>query len=112
VAAVKRLHTYAASAALAGALTLTGCGSDIEHGTITGKKYVPEHEWTYLQPITMQQCSGSGTSQVCTTVVTGYIPIDMSDPACWRLNLRDGKKTGYVCVSKSAWKTAKKGGTW
>jgi hypothetical protein len=41
-----------------------------------------------------------------------YIPISQTDPECWRLDLRDGKKTGHVCVSKSAWEKAKKGGTW
>lgn len=109
---MKRLHTYAASTALVGALALTGCNSEISHGTITGKSYVPAKEWTYLQPVTMQQCSGSGTTQVCSMVVTGYIPVDMSDPECWRLNLRDGDKTGHVCVPKEAWTKAKKGGTW
>lgn len=110
---MKRLHTYAATAALAGGLVLTGCGSDgISHGTITSKKYEPESDWTYMQPITTQQCSGSGTSQVCVPMVTGYIPIPMTDPACWRLNLRDGKKTGHVCVSEKAWDSAKTGGTW
>jgi hypothetical protein len=109
---VKRLHTYAASAALAGALTLTGCGSDVEHGEITSKKYVPENSWTYMQPITTQQCTGSGTSQICQSIVTGYIPIDMSDPECWRLNLRDGDETGHVCVSEKAWNKASKGDQW
>jgi hypothetical protein len=109
---VNRLNTYAASVALAGALVLTGCGSDISHGTITSKTYVPEKDWVYMQPITMPQCSGSGTSQICSSVVTGYIPIDESDPECWRLNLRDGKKTGWVCVSKAAWEKAKKGEQW
>jgi hypothetical protein len=109
---VKRLHTYAASAALAGALTLTGCGSDISHGTITGKKYEPAETYTYMQPITMPQCSGSGTSQICTTTVVGYVPITSTDPECWRLNLSDGKKTGHVCVSKEAWNKAKKGEQW
>jgi hypothetical protein len=109
---VKRLHICAASAALLGALALTGCGSDIEHGEITGKKYVPEETSTYMQPITTVQCSGSGTSQVCQSVITGYIPIESTDPECWRLNLRDGEKTGWVCVSEKAWDKAKKGDDW
>lgn len=112
VAAVKRLHTYAATAALAGVLTLTGCGSDIEHGTITGKRYVPENTYTYMQPIYTTQCSGSGSTQVCTQTIAMYLPVDMTDPACWRLDLRDGDKTGHVCVSKKAWEKAKKGAQW
>jgi hypothetical protein len=109
---VNRLNTYAASAALAGALVLTGCGSDIEHGEITGKKYVPENTYTYMMPIYTTQCSGSGTSQVCYSTVSMYIPTTETDPECWQLNLRDGKKTGHVCVSEAAWKKAKKGEQW
>jgi hypothetical protein len=109
---VKRLNTYAASAALVGALVLTGCGSDLDHGTITGKRYVPEDTYTYMQPIYTTQCSGSGSSQVCYSTISMYIPISQTDPECWRLDLRDGKKTGHVCVSKSAWEKAKPGGSW
>ncbi|MER5754386.1 hypothetical protein [Streptomyces sp. NPDC002088] len=108
---MKRLHTYAAVAAITGTLVLTGC-DDLDHGEITGKEYEAEATYTYLQPITTVQCSGSGTSQMCATNVVGYIPITTTDPECWRLNLRDGDKTGHVCVSKSAWKKAKKGEQW
>jgi ABC-type oligopeptide transport system substrate-binding subunit len=109
---VKRLHTYAATAALMGALTLTACSSSLDHGTITGKKYVPENSYTYMQPVYTQQCTGSGSTRVCTQMLTAMIPIEMTDPECWRLNLRDGKETGHVCVSKETWEAAKVGGTW
>jgi hypothetical protein len=36
----------------------------------------------------------------------------MTDPACWRLNLRDGDDTGHVCVSEKAWNEAKVGEQW
>jgi hypothetical protein len=110
---MKRLHTYAATAALAGALTLTGCGSDgISHGTITSKRYVPEEHWTYLQPIYITHCYPVGKTTSCTQTISGYIPVQMTDPSCWRLDLRDDKKTGHVCVSEAAWNKAKTGGEW
>ncbi|MDX3260790.1 hypothetical protein PV336_16335 [Streptomyces sp. MI02-2A] len=116
---MKRLNTYAATAALMGALTLTACGSSLDHGTITGKVYVPARHWTYQQPIYTTQChtvrtSGktTGTMTYCSQVLTGYLPIPETDPACWKLNLRDGKETGHVCVSKHAWEKAKVRGTW
>lgn len=109
---MKRLHTYAASAALAGVLTLSGCSAGISHGEIAGKKYVPAETYTYMQPITTMQCSGSGATHMCHTTVVGYVPITSTDPECWRLDLRDGKKTGHVCVSKSAWEKARKGEQW
>jgi hypothetical protein len=49
---------------------------------------------------------------MCHTTVVGYVPITSTDPECWRLDLRDGKKTGHVCVSKSAWEKARKGEQW
>jgi hypothetical protein len=109
---VKRLHTYAATAALMGALTLTACGSSLDHGTITGKKYVPEKHWTYEQPIYMTHCYSTGKTTSCYQSLTGFMPIPETDPECWRLSLRDGKETGHVCVSKAAWEKAKIGGTW
>jgi hypothetical protein len=101
-----------ASAAFAGALVLTGCGSDLSHGTITGKQYVPEKHWTYEQPLYTSYCHPVGKTVSCSQMITGYLPIPETDPACWRLNLRDGKKTGHVCVSESAWNKAKRGGQW
>jgi hypothetical protein len=106
---VKRLHTYAATAALAG--LLTACGG-IEHGEVISKKYVPENDWTYMQPMYTTQCTPSGKTTSCTQVLTGFIPIPMTDPACWRLNLRDGDDTGHVCVSEKAWNEAKVGEQW
>ncbi|MFF1701228.1 hypothetical protein [Streptomyces sp. NPDC058252] len=109
---MRRLHTYAASAAIVGALALTACGSDVSHGTITGKQHVRAHTYTYMEPIYTTQCTGSGASQVCYSTISMYLPVTETDPECWRLDLRDGKKTGHVCVSKTAWEKAKKGEQW
>jgi hypothetical protein len=109
---VKRLHICATSAALATAVILTGCGSDLDHGTITSKQYEPEDHWTYQQPQYMTNCTTVNKVTTCSQTLTGFIPIPMTDPECWRLNLRDGKETGHVCVSKEAWNTAKKGDDW
>lgn len=110
---MNRLHTYAASAALVGALALTACGSsDISHGTITGKQHVPEHTYTYMQPIYTTQCTGSGSSHFCYSTISMYVPITETDPECWRLDLRKDKKTGHVCVSQHSWETAILGKDW
>jgi hypothetical protein len=111
---MKRLHIYAATAALAGALVLTGCGDEppLTHGTVTGKHYDPAHDDSWMMPIYTSQCSGSGTTQVCMQVVSAYIPVTDHHDACWRLDLRNVRRTGSVCVSKEAWEKAKKGGTW
>jgi hypothetical protein len=111
---MKRLHIYVATAALAGALALTGCSVEppLTHGTVASKHYDPAHDDSYMMPIYTSQCSGSGTSTICIQVIGSWIPVTDHHDACWRLDLRYGRRTGSVCVSKAAWEKAKTGGTW
>jgi hypothetical protein len=114
---MKRLHIYVATAALAGALALTGCSVEppLTHGTVASKHYDPAHDDSYQMPIYTQQCvGGPGTPYYhsCWSVISGYVPVTDHHDACWRLDLRYGRRTGSVCVSKAAWEKAKTGGTW
>jgi hypothetical protein len=106
--------------AAAAALALAACAPDVTHGTITSKQFEPQRSWVYMQPVRATRCSttmrrsGKGyvSSRSCSTYISTYLPIVEADPACWKLNLRNGKNTGSVCVSETAWNTAKVGGTW
>lgn len=109
---MKRLHTYAATAALAGALVLTGCGSGVSHGKIMSKQYVPEKDWTYMQPMYTTHCNTVNKTTSCSQTLTGFIPIPETDPECWRLNLSKDGHTGHVCVSQHSWETAIIGTDW
>lgn len=106
---VRRIATAAATAALT--VSVAACGG-ITHGTITGKQYVPAHQYVEMEPIYGSHCSGYGKNFSCRTVITAWIPETMTDPECYRLDLRAGKKTGHVCVAASDYATAHIGGTW
>jgi hypothetical protein len=94
------------------AFALSGCGG-ITHGTITSKEYVGPSSYIYEEPVYSQRCSISAKgAERCTTYVSTWIPIPQTRPACWKLNLKSGSKTGSVCVSGSAWDKAKVGGVW
>jgi hypothetical protein len=109
----RHLFALAAAATLAGTALLTSCSS-ITHGTITGKQYKPERQWTYMQPVYSERCTTSGRtgSTSCSSYISTWIPIPETDPACWELELRHGGDTGSVCVSEQAWNGAHVGGAW
>jgi hypothetical protein len=97
------------------AFALSGCGG-ITHGTITSKGYVGPSSYIYEEPVYSERCvevkSGSIEGESCTSYVSTWIPIQETRPACWKLNLVRGNKSGSVCVSGSAWETVKVGGKW
>lgn len=108
------LNRGTALALVAGAVALTAACSEVTHGTITSKQYVPEYHWIYEQPIHSEHCYSSYKgSTSCSSYITGYIPIPMTDPACWKLNLKNSSgDTGHVCVDQKSWDKAKVGGQW
>jgi hypothetical protein len=82
---------------LAAALPLAAaCG--VEHGTVTGKDYLPPY--TTFLPLYRTQCSGTGTTRTCRSVPSGVYPVE--HPDCWQLSLRaDDGSTGTTCVSRA-----------
>lgn len=100
------------AAALASVVLLVGCGADVTQGTVTGKAFVPVRHWTYLDPIYATACSGSGSSFSCHQYIVTYMPVEETDPECWKLSLLDGKNKGSICVSQSEWDGAKVGTYW
>jgi hypothetical protein len=94
------------------AVALAGCGSDITHGTITGKQYVPGRQHTDMEPVYGTRCSRVGRSSSCSTVVTAWIPVSVTNPECYQLNLKQGGDDGSVCVSPVEYDRAQIGGQW
>jgi hypothetical protein len=94
------------------AFALTACGADVTHGTITSKQYVPQSTYTQEQPVYSERCLLVNKQEDCSTFVSTWIPVQETDPECWKLNLKSGKNTGSVCVPQSAWESAKVGGVW
>lgn len=78
-------------------LALTSCGLD--HGTVTGKTYEPSYVYYVPQCISY---SSRGTCRLS-------IPVPEKQPACWRLDLRDGSDTGSTCVDQQTWDRAQIG---
>ncbi|QJD51766.1 hypothetical protein SEA_ASHTON_27 [Microbacterium phage Ashton] len=68
-----------------GLLTLTGCGSSISTGTITGKTHSP----AYVVSTTI--CTPVGKTTVCTPSTQYY-------PESWHFSLVNGDEEGYVYV--------------
>jgi hypothetical protein len=104
----RRITAALTAAATAG---LTACGG-ITHGTITSKEYRPQSQYIQMEQIYGSRCSSSRKSYSCTTTVTTWIPVTITDPDCWELHLRSGKHTGSVCVSQQDYEAARIGGTW
>lgn len=67
-----------------------GCGKGLDHGVVVGKVYVPQIT-TYIE-----QCTIVGKVPVCW-------PIPITQPECWRLDLKLGQQTGRVCVHEDTW---------
>lgn len=89
-------------AVVAAVLMLAACGSGVDSGRVTGKIYIPEHDWVYMQPLYTQSCVYNATtkSQSCTQILSGYLPVQERDPECYRLYLirENDRKTGHVCI--------------
>lgn len=88
-----------AGVSVAAALLLSGCGSSLNHGVITGKEY--DAPWTYWQ----SQCVSYTKYGLCRSSVT--VPVYY--PADYILDLKDGKQTGSTEVDESTWDNAKVG---
>jgi len=87
-------RALAAHAALLAALALAGCGSDIDSGYVTKKIY--EREWVETQYDRV--CTAYGTNGMCKTWIN--MPRTINHPPQWRLDLKQGDKTGYVYVAQ------------
>lgn len=97
-----------AAALVLGAALLAGCGSTLEHGTVTGKKYTPASSHTDLVPIYSTSCDSKG---YCSSQISMWVPQLVYDAECYELKLQDGKKTGSVCVSPQEYEKTKIGDT-
>ena len=82
------MRRYLAAVALA--LTLTGCGDGIDTGYVTGTTYTPPRDIMHFQ------CGAYDTKGLC----TAQMPIWTHYPEEWRLDLREGDKRGWVTVDK------------
>lgn len=87
------------------ALALAGCGGPppLKSGTVTAKRHIPQRQWTEQVPIYITVCQPSGKTTVCHLQLVGFNPVQHTDPECWRLSLRDGKRTGEACVSRATY---------
>lgn len=82
----------------AAVLLLSGCSS-ISSGYVTKKAHEPAY--TYSQMI----CSGYSSKGYCTI----WVPIIHNVPDHWRLDLKNGDKTGWVYVSPQTFNDIKVG---
>ena len=97
-------------------LTLTACGAPrLDHGTVTGKRYVPSREYVVIYPLYAgQTCTGGGSkysSQVCTPRYI-YIPWWVKTSDHWQIDLLQGKRKGYAYVPESEYQTIRIGQRW
>lgn len=97
------------SAVLCALLALSACAGDTLDGTVTSKDLDPGYTYVQMQPINTTRCQPSGPNgaQTCYTTVTGYIPITIYVPPCYRLYVKsqDGKKDDG-CVDEDRWMKA------
>lgn len=93
---------------------LAGCssGPTLTAGHVTGKEADPGYYYTYLQPITTEECEPVGQSEDCTTMITGYIPLTYYQPPDWKLYLKAGKLTGWTYVTPDQFAIARIGQWW
>lgn len=111
----------AAVIALAG-IFVAGCGSGITSGTVIAKQDTPGHDTTVMVPQYRQQCTeqeepvGSNgqeePEQACTQVVSYYLPMQQWVPEDWQLQVRSGKRTGWVDVGQSVYQKERVGQHW
>lgn len=95
---------------VAASLLLAGCGSDVQHGTIRSKQYIPQTTRTDYQPVYGNHCNSKG---YCTTYVITYMPYQVTDPECYQFTLIDDKKNvGNVCVDHDSYNKMKPGDKW
>ena len=102
------------------AIALAGCGSAITSGTVTGKQDIPAHNTTIYIPQYRTQCTTEEEQvgnqeepeQVCTQVISYYLPMPQYVPEDWQLRIRDGQRTGWVDVSQSVYNHAQVGKHW
>lgn len=81
-----------------------GCGDELDHGTVTGKKYEPERTYTQFFPIqTGQSCTRSGNSTICTPIYSQF-PYTVHDGEDYILELRDENKKGKAYVDEATWR--------
>ena len=104
-----RARTLAALAALALAVTACGGKPPVTSGTVTAKSHQPERHWTEQVPIYTTVCQPVGKTVMCHPQLIGFTDERHSTPECWRLALRDGKRTGAVCVDRQAYDGAEVG---
>ncbi|WP_434315879.1 hypothetical protein [Leifsonia sp. P73] len=100
---VVRVFIAVAVALVVGAnvlISLTGC-SAISSGTITRKEYRPAYETSVLT------CGAYG-KYGCTL----WIPIPEHEPASYRLDIRNGDKSGWVDVDQTTYDQEKVGDWW
>lgn len=79
-------------------LALAGCGSDIDTGYITKKVYEPQWVETQYTDVCTSRDPKTGS---CTNSMR--MPHLITHPAEWRLNLKEGNKTGYAYVAQETY---------
>lgn len=88
-------------------LGLAACGDKLD-GEVTKKDLRAAYTFIYMQPITSTSCGGNPI--VCRTMTTGYVPITMYVPPCYRLTVRqDNGESKDGCVDKSRWNAVQLG---
>lgn len=109
-----------AAIALLTLIALAGCGTPITHGTVIGKQDDPPYTQIiqipqYRQSCTLEPVTINGTTteeEECTQVLSGYLPMPIYHPEDWELNIRDGKRVGWVDVGPDEYNSISIGDKW
>jgi hypothetical protein len=122
MSAIRRLGP--AALLVAAIFLLSACASPITSGTVTAKQDTPAY-WTVIQvPQYRTQCDeeeepqytgGTVTEvpeEVCTQVLSYYLPVNEFVPEEWQLRIKDGTRTGWVDVTQAVYDSARTGAHW
>lgn len=110
---MRKRAVAATSLALSSAvLTLAACAAPITKGTVVDKQDTPAHTETVMLSMYRTQCTEEEVpignnrfteEDVCRQVIAYWYPVANWIPEEWSLEVRDGKRTGWVDVTQDAY---------
>lgn len=103
----------AAFSAAAAVVLIAACGGpSVTAGHVIDRQYQPAYSYVELFPVYGSTCYSVGSSTTCSLTVLYFMPWVMYQPADWRLELKDGKLTGWTYVSEQQYDRARIGQWW
>lgn len=98
---MKKSYSIIFGVLLVAILILAGCGHPSQ-GMVYKKEYVPQSSYQIMV------CSAYNKNGTCMV----WMPIQQTDPECWKLLVKDETEKWDVCVDKETWDRTQIESTW